>query len=106
MESVPTDSRISWQGKALERSQFRKQLRIMRLIFVGGAEEKPKVQSDLGDSICSQSPKPLDSSSDLIPNIWLKTDIQGIGFRATIKAHNFQKKMRESCSFPTTWLRN
>lgn len=56
MENVPTVSQIFWQGKSLERSQFRKQLRIIRFIFVGGVKENPKVPSDLGDSTCSQSP--------------------------------------------------
>lgn len=56
MENVSTVSQIFWQGKTLERSQFRKQLRIIRFIFVGEVKENPKVQSDLGDSTFLQSP--------------------------------------------------
>lgn len=88
MRSVPTDSRRFWQGKALARSQLRKQLRIRRFRFVGGAEEKPKVRSDLGDSICSQSPKQI--SSQISAWKWR--------FRVQGDHHSFQKKIREGCS--------
>lgn len=56
MENISTVSQIFWQGKTLERSQFRKQVRIVRFVFVGEVKENPKVQSDLDDSTYLQSP--------------------------------------------------